>query len=157
MGSLLDGLYQLPASPQRRTAAAKRRAREALLCMLADERPLSVQETRVYCLRLGKLGLSLRQIAALVGCSKSSVARYLAAGLAGVDIDALLSERLWRRSYRLSWGPFSGDLGDLRRRLRLIRGVRPRRPSSFAFAGEIRELSAADADEAASSAGEGPI
>ena len=55
---------------------------------------------RIYCLRLAKAGYSLRQIAALVYYSKSSVQRYLAAGLQGVDMRALVNER--RKAY---WAP----------------------------------------------------
>ena len=97
MGSLLEGLYELsPATTKARSAAARRRDLEALLRMLEDELPLEPQELRIYCLRLAKAGLSLRQIAALVGSSKSSVARFLAAGRQGLDTRALLAERLQR-------------------------------------------------------------
>jgi hypothetical protein len=69
---------------------------------------LADQELRVWCLRLGKLGLSLRTIARLTGPSKSSVQRYLAAGTAAVDRMALTRERLER--YRDSQGPALGGL-----------------------------------------------
>jgi AcrR family transcriptional regulator len=52
------------------------------------------QQCRLDCLRLRTAGLSLRQIAARVGVSKSSVQRYLAAGPAGIDLLELYRERL---------------------------------------------------------------
>jgi hypothetical protein len=64
-----------------------------LLARLKVEPPLAPQERRIYCLRLARVGFSLRRIAALVGSSKSSVGRYLAAGLAGIDSEELTSER----------------------------------------------------------------
>jgi hypothetical protein len=66
--------------------------------MLQDERILILdpQELRIYCLQLARVGYSLRQIAALVGSSKSSVGRFVAAGLAGVDMAKLQAERLSR-------------------------------------------------------------
>jgi len=158
MGSLLDGLYELPATPEARTAAARRRAREALLRMLADELPLSAQELRIYCLRLRKLGLSLRQIAALVDCSKSSVARYLAAGLDGVDIEALVSE--WLERFAAFPALAAGDDATaLRAQLKMIR----RHARLFglyratASEPEERVLIAGRADEEAGTASEGPI
>jgi hypothetical protein len=104
MGPLTQGLYgdhspiEGPRSP-----AQRRKAAHELLQTLEDERPLADQELRVWCLRLGKLGLSLRTIARLTGTSKSSVQRYLTAGTAAIDRMALTSERLER--YRDSQGP----------------------------------------------------
>ena len=66
---------------------------QALLVRLKDELPLRSQELRIYCLRLARAGLSVRRIAALVDCSKSSVARYCAAGLEGIDTEELTDER----------------------------------------------------------------
>ena len=54
---------------------------------------LGPQESRLACLRLRSCGLSLRQIAARVGISKSSVGRYLLAGAAGIDPLELYRER----------------------------------------------------------------
>jgi transposase len=54
------------------------------------------QERRLSCLRYGAAGLSLRVIAARLGCSKSSVGRILAAGPGGVDLRALYGERRQR-------------------------------------------------------------
>lgn len=95
--ALIDGA----GSSHRRAATAE------LLQTLEKERPLAAQELRVYCLRLGKAGLSCRAIARLVGSSKSSVQRCLAAGTPAIDMAALVSERLER--YRESWAqPFGG-------------------------------------------------
>jgi hypothetical protein len=97
MGSLLEGLYadhaliEGPRSPtQRRQAAVE------LLQSLESERPLAAEELRVWCLRLGKMGLSCRKIARLAGTSKSSVQRYLAAGTTAIDRATLTRERLER-------------------------------------------------------------
>jgi len=54
---------------------------------------LGPQESRLACLHLHTSRLSLRQIAARVGISKSSVHRYLAAGTAGIDAFELASEQ----------------------------------------------------------------
>ena len=54
---------------------------------------LGPQESRLACLRLRAFGLSLRQIAARVGISKSSVGRYLLAGASGIDLLELYRER----------------------------------------------------------------
>jgi AcrR family transcriptional regulator len=51
------------------------------------------QECRLACQRARAAGLSLRQIAARLGISKSSVHRYLAAGTAGIDLVELYRER----------------------------------------------------------------
>jgi hypothetical protein len=97
MGPLLEGLYadrlviDEPQSPsQRRQATAE------LLVSVTQERPLAGEELRVWCLRLGRAGLSCRAIARHTGTSKSSVQRYLAAGTAAVDRAALTIERLER-------------------------------------------------------------
>ena len=97
MGRCCEGLYadhaliDGPRSPaQRRAAAAE------LLQNLESERPLATEELRVWCLRLGRMGLSCRAIARLTGASKSSVQRYLAAGPAAIDRAALPRERLER-------------------------------------------------------------
>jgi hypothetical protein len=97
MGSLLGGLYAdhtLIAGP--RSPAQRRKAATELLQTLECERPLAQEELRVWCLRLGKMGLSCRAIARLAGTSKSSVQRYLAAGTAAIDRAALARERLER-------------------------------------------------------------
>jgi len=72
------------------------------------------QESRLACLRLRAAGLSLRQIAALVGYSKSSVGRFLAAGQAGIDLGELASERLLR-SFLPAHPPFIDVGGGLDR------------------------------------------
>lgn len=95
-GSLCEGLYR--PSPASESPAALKASSELLLGMLHNEKPLEPQELRIYCLRLAKAGYSLRRSVALVGISKSSVARILAAGLGGVDSMALLDERLERYS-----------------------------------------------------------
>ncbi len=97
MGGLLRGLYAdytVIARPP--TAAERQRALLELLTRVEAERPLFDQELRVWCLRLGKEGLSVRAIARHTGTSKSSVQRYLAAGLEGVDLLKLSRERLYR-------------------------------------------------------------
>ena len=98
MGSLLEGLYAAhsliegsPAPALRRRAAAAE-----LLQTLESERPLAAEELRVWCLRLGRMGLSCRTIARLTGTSKSSVQRYLAAGTPAIERAALARERLER-------------------------------------------------------------
>jgi len=120
MGSLLEGLYELsPATTKARSAAARRRDLEALLRMLEDELPLEPQELRIYCLRLAKAGLSVRQIAALVDSSKSSVQRYIAAGREGIDMPDLVRERL-RRSSRSFFAPWSDDPKALRGQVKTL-------------------------------------
>jgi hypothetical protein len=118
MGSLLEGLYAdhaLIDGP--RSPAERRKAAAELLRTLESERPLAAEELRVWCLRLGKMGLSRRAIACLAGTSKSSVQRYLAAGTATVDRQALVAERLER--YHESQGPALGGL-SLGAQLRLL-------------------------------------
>ena len=97
MGPLLQGLYvdrALIAGP--RSPAQRRTAAKELLQTLEDERSLAPEELRVWCLRLGKMRLSCRQIARLTGTSKSSVQRYLVAGRVAIDMQALAAERLER-------------------------------------------------------------
>jgi hypothetical protein len=97
MGSLLEGLYtdhSLLDGP--RSPAQRRKAAAQLLQSLEDERPLAPEELRVWCLRLGKLGLSCRAVARLAGTSKSSVQRYLAAGTTAIEMQTLVTERLER-------------------------------------------------------------
>ena len=67
-----------------------------LLAILEEERPLFDCELRLWCLRLRAEGLSLRAIARASGSSKSSVARYLAAGPEGIDRVELHHERFAR-------------------------------------------------------------
>jgi hypothetical protein len=159
MGSLLGSLTQVQtAVASAGPAAARRGAPEALLRALADDLPLGPQELRLYCLRLSKAGLSLRQIAALVDTSKSSVARYLAAGLDGVDIEALVSE--WLERFAAFPAAAAGDGPKaLRAQLKMIR--RHARLSGLyrapASEPEERVLVAGRADEGAGTASEGPI
>jgi transposase-like protein len=97
MGPLLQGLsadHALIADP--RTPAQRRKAAAELLQTLDGERPLAAEELRVWCLRLGKMGLSCRKIARLAGTSQSSVQRYLAAGTTAIDRATLTRERLER-------------------------------------------------------------
>jgi hypothetical protein len=118
MGPLIQGLWadhSLIDGP--RSPAQRRKAAAELLQTLEDERPLADQELRVWCLRLGKLGLSLRTIARLTDTSKSSAQRYLAAGTAAIDRTALTTERLER--CRDSQGPVLGGL-PLPRQARLL-------------------------------------
>ena len=97
MGGLQRGLYadytEIETPP---TAAERQRALLELLTRVEAERPLFDQELRIWCLRLGKEGLSRRAIARHTGASKSSVQRYLAAGREGVDLLKLSRERLER-------------------------------------------------------------
>jgi hypothetical protein len=112
MGPLLHGLYADHALiAGQRSPAQRRKAAKELLQTLEDERPLAPEELRVWCLRLGKLGLSCRTIARLTGTSKSSVQRYLAAGAAAIDRTALARERLER--YHDSQLPALGGLSLL--------------------------------------------
>jgi hypothetical protein len=118
MGPLLQGLYAdhaLIADP--RSPAQRRKAAAQLLQTLEDERPLAQEELRVWCLRLGRMGLSVRTIARLAGTSKSSAQRYLAAGTAAIEMQALVSERLER--YHDSQLPALGGLA-LRAQVRLL-------------------------------------
>jgi len=108
MGSLLQGLHEFfPEPASARSVPTGRGARKALLATLQEELPLRPQELRIWCLRLSRASLSLRQIAALVDTSKSSVARYLAAGRGGIDMPALAAERLDRL-----WFDSRGSSGD---------------------------------------------
>jgi hypothetical protein len=159
MGSLLEGLTQVRTAAARAgPAAARRGAPEALLRALKDDLPLEPQELRLYCLRLSKAGLSLRQIAALVDTSKSSVARHLAAGLDGVDIEALVSE--WLERFAAFPAAAAGDGPKaLRAQLKMIR--RHARLSGLyrapASEPEERVLMTGRADEEAGTASEGTI
>jgi hypothetical protein len=108
MGSLLQELHAFfPEPASARSVATGRGALKALLATLQEELPLRPQELRIWCLRLSRASLSLRQIAALVETSKSSVARYLAAGRGGIDMPALVAERLDRL-----WFDSRGSSGD---------------------------------------------
>jgi hypothetical protein len=118
MGSLLEGLYAdhtLIAGP--RSPAQRRKVAAELLQTLESERPLAAEELRVWCLRLGKMGLSCRKIARLAGTSKSSVQRYLAAGTPAIDMQALVAERLER--YHDTQMPALGGL-SLRGQVRFL-------------------------------------
>jgi hypothetical protein len=121
---------------------------EALLSILADELPLAPQELRIYCLRLARAGLSLRHTAALVGSSKSSVGRYCAAGLEGVEIWLLANERR-ERLQALRWSPRTMTLKKLAMLERDFRrlGFHRRKASDL----EERVLVFAKADQAAAS------
>jgi AcrR family transcriptional regulator len=90
---------------------------------------LGPQESRLACLRLHISGLSLRQIAAKLGISKSSVHRYLAAGTAAIDVSALAAER--RR--RLLAGSGLTPAEELDAIQRWIGGRRRHRPSAAEF------------------------
>ncbi|GEM_PF-245082 len=98
LGPLLcDELAALADRSRARSSAAARKQRAAALpAAVEDDRPLEAQELRLYALALRRSGLSLRAIAACLGSSKSSVARYCAAGRQGLDIRELLAERLAR-------------------------------------------------------------
>jgi transposase len=75
---------------------SRHRSLADLLKAVQDERPLYDQELRAWCLLLGRRGLSCRLIARALGTSKSTVQRHLAAGQAGIDLHALIRERLSR-------------------------------------------------------------
>ena len=137
MGTLLLGLYAdnaLIAGP--RTAAQRRKATTELLQTLDDERPLAAEELRVWCLRLGRLGLSCRTIARLAGTSKSSVQRYLAAGTPAIDRTALAWERLER--YHDSQLPALGGL-SLLAQVRLL-DRHARQQGLHRYATELEEM-----------------
>lgn len=95
-------MRKLQALPKRTRRRARRRyvatPPVALARELAAEPPFGEAETRLWCLRLRAAGLSYRQIATLLECSKSSVARYCAAGRGGIDTMALVRERLEQAS-----------------------------------------------------------
>jgi transposase-like protein len=110
LGSVLEGLHDKPTRADRRVKA-KRALLESLAADVADLRP---QERRIYCLRLSKAGYSCRAIARLVGTSKSSVQRILAAGADAVDTTVLVPERLER--YRTTHPLSLGELRDGGRR-----------------------------------------
>ncbi len=106
MGDLLHGLYADEALLAEH-ANYRQPDLATLINTVEQERPLDDQELRIWCLRLSKAGLSLRAIARHCGVSKSSVARYLAAGLEGIDHLALGRERL-RRYYDDQLGSLAG-------------------------------------------------
>ena len=88
----------------------KPRHRKAPSLDRADYEDLGPQEIRVACLRLRAAGLSCREIAALVGYGKSSVARFCQSGRAGIDLSALFGERLEHASWSVMRG--AAALGD---------------------------------------------
>lgn len=95
--SLLAELAALPEALPRTAPRHYRAAPPAkLAARLAEQLPLSEQGLRLWSVRLRSCGLSYRQIARLIGTSKSSVARYCAAGPAGIDALALIAE--WQLS-----------------------------------------------------------
>lgn len=116
-------LRALQALPQRSRRRARRRyvaaPPPALARELAQAPPLGEAATRLWCLRLRAAGLSYRQIAVLLEFSKSSVARYCRAGPAGIDVQALLGERLDSRSL----GPAPPDLADRRSLAAYLRAI----------------------------------
>lgn len=116
----LRSLAALPAQ-SRRSAPRIYVARPPtdLAAELASELPLGPQETRLWCLRLRAAGLSYRQIAVLLDVSKSSVARICCAGRGGIDMGALVRERL-PRSWRL---PRLSESGNLRAELAVLQGA----------------------------------
>ena len=107
-------MRELQALPQRTRRRVRRRyvtePPAALARELEAEPPLGEAEARLWCLRLRAAGLSYRQIAALLEFSKSSVARYCAAGRSGIDTMALVRERLEQASV----GPAPPEDDDLR-------------------------------------------
>jgi transposase-like protein len=107
-------MRQLQALPRRTRRRARRRyvaaPPAALARELAAQPPLGEAEARLWCLRLRAAGLSYRQIAALLEFSKSSVARYCAAGRSGIDTMALVRERV----EQVSAGPAPPQDDDLR-------------------------------------------
>jgi hypothetical protein len=117
-------MEKLEALPQR-TRHRQRRHRlaappAALERELEAEPPLGEQELRLWCLRLRAAGLSYRQIAALLESSKSSVARFCAAGREGIDTLALVRERLQQ-----AWvGPVLPQDGDRRGLEAYLRAMR---------------------------------
>lgn len=97
MGPVLKELLDIEREGfQAPPPSAGRAAQEATASALEFDEPDGPQELRLACLRLRKAGLSLRQIAARVGVSKSTVQRYVAAGPAGIDLSELFGERLER-------------------------------------------------------------
>lgn len=96
-GPAMRELVALPERTRRRPRRAYvARLPKELADHLEEELPLAENELRLWCLRLRAAGLSYRQIAALTESSKSGVARICAAGRAGIDSQALVSERLER-------------------------------------------------------------
>ncbi len=110
--ALIDPLREAPdevaaASAASGTPAEQDDELKTLMWRLENESLKGPQEVRIYCLRLAKAGFSLQQIAALVYYSKSSVQRYLAAGLEGIDMRPLVGKRLERY-----WAPPPAPEGD---------------------------------------------
>jgi hypothetical protein len=155
MGWLLEGLYGLPDGGG---PGVLKRSTRVLLSTLQEELPLEPQELRTYCLRLAKAGLSVRQIAALVGSSKSSVGRYLAAGLAGLDREVLIAERLRRYWAVAELSPVTG-LRALRQQMKVLerRARRYRRYSALRGEPEERVFIAQNAADEVGAAGEESI
>ena len=91
-------LGALEALPRRTRRRARRRYVAAPPPALAGELetapPGGAAETRLWGLRLRAAGLSYRQIGALLGLSKSSVARLCVAGPKAINRQALVRERL---------------------------------------------------------------
>jgi hypothetical protein len=149
IGPLLEEPDTLDADDATRDMAAQQDDEwEALLVRFKDVLPLRPQELRVYCLLLARAGLSVRRIAALVDCSKSSVGRYLAAGLEGLDWEALTDERrqrLWDPSPESEDDVFS-ELAMLDHEMRRL-GLHRQRADDL----EERVLIAAPADQAKAS------
>jgi hypothetical protein len=116
-------IRQLRALPKRTRHRPRRRYVVAPPAALARELeaqpPEGESDLRLWCLRLRAAGLSYRQIAALVGTSKSSVARYCADGRAAIDVTALTRERL-QRAWVGPVAPPDDDRGSLDVHLRAM-------------------------------------
>jgi hypothetical protein len=126
LAGLPEGALPVPQQPRRARLPAELAAR------LEQERCLGEQELRLWCLRLRQEGLSYRRIADLVDCSKSSVARYCAAGWAGIDREALARERQERAATQpLFWPGDDPRLREAWARFLRLRALRQslRRPS----------------------------
>jgi hypothetical protein len=94
-GPALSALAALPEGSLPLPQARRRARLSAVLAEeLGEEPPLGPQELRLWSLRLREEGLSYRRITSLLGCGKSSVARYCRAGREGIDRTALVRERL---------------------------------------------------------------
>jgi len=93
LGPVLAELAAMQLAGQAVLSSSEARRIELLKATLglADAGPAGV---RLACLRLRRAGLSYRQIAAHVYRSKSSVARYVAAGPAGIDLEGLYDEHI---------------------------------------------------------------
>jgi hypothetical protein len=147
-------MRELRALPQRTRRRPRRRyvaaPPAALARELAAEPPEGESELRLWCLRLRAAGLSYRQIAALVESSKSSVARYCAAGRSGIDARALVGERLQRASAG-PVAPQGDDLGGLDTYLRAMHRHALRLGLYHHPLSETEERVVIDADDAAES------